>query len=226
MIILLKNILKIIFLSTFIFLCSGCADIDYTLTINKDNSGVLEYLVKLEDVEINVDIYEGIIDAIVTELETNGFVVERTEETVKATKKIENVLEIDELDSLIKTDATNVVRMEKNFFVTRYYLDAKVDLTGYSKTAKELKLDKELKELLDIKFNLNLPVKSNVSNAEIENGKMLTWKLNYGEENIIKVEYSFINKEIVIIPSIVIAVFVLIFVLLKKYKDKKQTVKF
>lgn len=223
---MLKNILKIIFLSTFLFLCSGCADINYTLTINKDNSGVLEYLVNLEDVEINVDIYEGIIDAIVTELETNGFVVERTEETVKATKKIENVLEMDELDSLVKTDATNVVRMEKNFFVTRYYLDAKVDLTGYSKTAKELKLDKELKELLDIKFNLNLPVKSNVSNAEIENGEMLTWKLNYGEENIIKVEYSFINKEIVIIPSIVIAVFVLIFVLLKKYKDKKQTVKF
>lgn len=223
---MLKNILKIIFLSIFIFLCSGCADVEYNLTINKDNSGILEYLVKLQDIEINVEIYEEIIDAIVTELEANDFVVERTKETIKATKEIDNVLEMDELDSLIKTDETSIVRSEKKLFVTKYYLDAKVDLTGYSKTAKEIKLDKELKEFLDIKFNLNLPVKSNSSNSEIENGEMLTWKLNYGEENIIKVEYSLINKEVVIIPLITVAVFGVFFILLKKYKDKKQTVKF
>jgi len=68
---LLKNILKIIFLSIFVFLCTGCATIDYTLSINKDNSATLEYLINIEETEINIDIYSGIIDSIIVELEAN-----------------------------------------------------------------------------------------------------------------------------------------------------------
>ncbi len=226
MIILLKNILKIIFLSIFVFICTGCATIDYTLSINKDNSATLEYLINIEEVEINIDIYAKIIDSIILDLEANEFIVERTENQVKATKQIDNILELDELDSLIKANDMYIIESEKAFFTTDYILDANIDLTGYSKTAKELKLDKELKELLDIKFNLNLPVKSSDSNLEIENSKKLTWNLSYGEENVIKAQYSLINAEIVIIPILAMIIFGIILIVIKVIKSKKETIKF
>lgn len=226
MIILLKNILKIIFLSIFVFLCTGCATIDYTLSINKDNSATLEYLINIEETEINIDIYSEIIDSIILDLQANDFVVEKTINEIKATKQIDNILELDELDSLIKANGMYIVNSEKGIFTTEYIFDANIDLTGYSKTAKELKLDKELKELLDIKFNLNLPVKSNNSNLEIENSKNLTWDLSYGEENVIKAEYSLINAEIVIIPMLTVIIFAIILIVIKAVKSKKETIKF
>jgi len=223
---LLKNILKIIFLSIFVFLCTGCATIDYTLSVNKDNSATLEYLINIEETEINIDIYSGIIDSIILDLEANEFIVERTEYEVKATKQIDNILELDELDSLIKANDMYIVKSEKGIFTTDYIFDANIDLTGYSQTAKELKLDKELKELLDIKFNLNLPVKSSDSNLEIEQVKNLTWNLSYGEENVIYATYSLINAEIMIIPILTVIIFAAILIVIKIKKDKKQTIKF
>jgi len=225
-IILLKNILKIIFLSIFVFLCTGCATIDYTLSINKDNSATLEYLINIEETEINIDIYSGIIDSIILDLEANEFVVERTTNQVKATKQISNILELDELDSLIKANDMYIIKSEKGIFATDYIFDANIDLTGYSKTAKELKLDKELKELLDIKFNLNLPVKSSDSNLGIGQTKNLTWNLAYGQENVIKAGYSLINAEIVIIPILTIIIFAIILIVIKVTKSKKETIKF
>jgi len=225
-IILLKNILKIIFLSIFVFLCTGCATIDYTLSINKDNSATLEYLINIEETEINIDIYSGIIDSIILDLEANEFVVERTTNQVKATKQISNILELDELDSLIKANDMYIIKSEKGIFATDYIFDANIDLTGYSKTAKELKLDKELKELLDIKFNLNLPVKSSDSNLGIGQTKNLTWNLAYGQENVIKAGYSLINAEIVIIPILTIIIFAIILIVIKVIKSKKETIKF
>jgi len=223
---LLKNILKIIFLSIFVFLCTGCATIDYTLSINKDNSATLEYLINIEETEINIDIYSGIIDSIILDLEANEFVVERTTNQVKATKQISNILELDELDSLIKANDMYIIKSEKGIFATDYIFDANIDLTGYSKTAKELKLDKELKELLDIKFNLNLPVKSSDSNLGIGQTKNLTWNLAYGQENVIKAGYSLINAEIVIIPILTIIIFAIILIVIKVIKSKKETIKF
>lgn len=223
---MLKNILKIIFLSIFVFLCTGCATIDYTLSINKDNSATLEYLINIEETEINIDIYSGIIDSIILDLEANEFVVERTTNQVKATKQISNILELDELDSLIKANDMYIIKSEKGIFATDYIFDANIDLTGYSKTAKELKLDKELKELLDIKFNLNLPVKSSDSNLGIGQTKNLTWNLAYGQENVIKAGYSLINAEIVIIPILTIIIFAIILIVIKVIKSKKETIKF
>ncbi|MBE5812831.1 MAG: hypothetical protein E7314_04170 [Clostridiales bacterium] len=222
----MKNILKIIFLSIFVFLCTGCATIDYTLSINKDNSATLEYLINIEETEINIDIYSGIIDSIILDLEANEFVVERTTNQVKATKQISNILELDELDSLIKANDMYIIKSEKGIFATDYIFDANIDLTGYSKTAKELKLDKELKELLDIKFNLNLPVKSSDSNLGIGQTKNLTWNLAYGQENVIKAGYSLINAEIVIIPILTIIIFAIILIVIKVIKSKKETIKF
>ena len=223
---MLKNILKIVFLSIFVFLCSGCATIDYTLSVNKDSSATLEYLINIAETEINIDMYSGIIDSIILDLEANEFVVKRTENEIKATKQIDNILELDELDSLIKANDMYIVESEKGIFTTDYIFDANIDLTGYSKTAKEMKLDKELKELLDIRFNLNLPVKSTESNLEVGQAKNLTWDLTYGEKNIIKVEYSLINIEIVLIPVFAVIIFATILIVIKVVKDKKQTVKF
>jgi len=223
---LLKNILKIIFLSIFVFLCTGCATIDYTLSINKDDSATLEYLISIEETEINIELYSEIVDSIILDLEANEFLVERSQNEIRATKQIENVLELDELDSLIKANDMYIVNSEKGIFTTDYVFDAKIDLTGYSKTAKELKLDKELKELLDIKFNLNLPTKSSDSNLETKQTKNLTWDLSYGEENVLYATYSLVNAEVVIIPILTLIIFTIILIVIKIMKDKKQTIKF
>ena len=95
--------------------------------INKDNSAMLEYLINIEEAEINIDVYSGIIDSIILDLEANEFVVERTENQVKATKQIDNILELDELDSLIKANDMYIIEAEKTFFTTDYILDANID---------------------------------------------------------------------------------------------------
>ena len=223
---MLKNVFKIIFLSIFVGLCTGCVSVDYILSINKDNSATLEYLVELEEAEINVDVYSGVVDSIIKELENNGFVIEKTTNQIRAAKQIDNILELDEFDSLIKANDLYIVREEEGVFTTSYYFDAKIDLTGYSKTAKELKLDKELKELLDINFKLNLPVDSKDSNLEEKQSQNLSWDLIYGEENIIKAEYSLINAEVAIITILTVIIFAIILIAIKFIKTKKETVKF
>lgn len=223
---MLKNILKTIFLSIFVLICTSCANVDYKLTINEDESASLEYLIKIEDAKINIDIYSGIIDVIIKELETNEFVVTREINKIKAIKEIENILDLDELDSLIKSNGDYIVRSDEGFFTTNYIFDAKIDLTGYSKTAKELKLDKELKELLDISFELNLPSEAKYSNSNVEEGKILAWDLEYGEENIIQVGYSLLNWWAIAAIVLIIVILVVILILLKIRKDKKQTIKF
>ena len=222
----MKNILKIIILSLLTFLCIGCASVDYTMTINKDDSADLEYIIRIDGNSIDEEMYVGILDTIITELETNGFIVQKTENEFKAKKKIDNILTLDEFDSLIKLNkASSIVTKEEGIFATNYKFDAKVDLTGYSQTAKELKFDELIRENVDIKFNLNLPVKSKSSNSDVEKSKSLIWNLNYGDENFIEVEYSSINKEVILIPVFTVVIFVIILFVINKRKGN-ETIKF
>lgn len=222
----MKNILKIIILSLLAFLCTGCASVDYTMTINKDDSADLEYIIRIDGNSIDEEMYVGILDTIITELETNGFIVQKTENEFKAKKKIDNILTLDEFDSLIRLNrASSIVTKEEGIFATNYKFDAKVDLTGYSQTAKELKFDELIRENVDIKFNLNLPVKSKSSNSGVEKSKSLIWNLNYGDENFIEVEYSSINKEVILIPVFTVVIFVIILFVINKRKGN-ETIKF
>ena len=238
----MKNILKIIILSLLAFLCTGCASVDYTMTINKDDSADLEYIIRIDGNSINEEMYVGILDTITTELEINGFIVQKTENEFKAEKKIDNILTLDEFDSLIKLNkASSIVTKEEGIFdyvtekkfgyaselllTTDYSVQKIAAMTGYSQTAKELKFDELIRENVDIKFNLNLPVKSKSSNSGVEKSKSLIWNLNYGDENFIEVEYSSINKEVILIPVFTVVIFVIILFVINKRKGN-ETIKF
>jgi hypothetical protein len=174
-----------------------------------------------EQLNLDIDIYSSVIDSVITELEEMNFNVTRNSNEIKATKRIENIFELSNWDSLIKEVDGDIFSVNKKQFTKEYILNGKIDLTGYSSTNKEMKLDEELKSLLDITFNLTLPSKAIDSNATKINGRNLVWNLEYGEVNFINVNYSLINVETLLLSGVATIVLLGILIFLIKFNKKK-----
>lgn len=221
MVILPKSILRPLILLLFIVICTGCANVDYNVTINKDDSANIEYILQFDNSQINIANYSKITDSITEELEEKGFVVETSEKQIKAIKDIENILDLSDWDSLMKSNNGEIFTVDNNFFFKKYNLDAKIDFTGYSTTVKELNLDKELNNLIKIKFAIKLPAKYTSTNADIMvEEDLLVWGLEYGEVNNIQASYRMINVGVISATIGVVVAGILIFILRKFYFRK------
>lgn len=221
MVILPKSILKPLILLLFIAICTGCANVDYSVTINKDDSANIEYILQFDNSQINIADYSKITNSITEELEEKGFVVETSEKQIKAVKYIENILDLSDWDSLIKSNNGTIFTVDNKLFFKKYNLDAKIDFTGYSTTVKELNLDKELNNLIKIKFAIKLPAKYTSTNADIMvEEDLLVWGLEYGEVNNIQASYRMISVGAISTTVAVVFTAILIFILRKFYFGK------
>lgn len=221
MVILPKSILRPLILLLFIVICTGCANVDYSVTINKDDSANIEYILQFDNSQINIADYSKITNSITEELEEKGFVVETSEKQIKAVKCIENILDLSDWDSLIKSNNGTIFTVDNKFFFRKYNLDAKIDFTGYSTTVKELNLDKELNNLIKIKFAIKLPAKYTSTNADIMvEEDLLVWGLEYGEVNNIQASYRMISVGAISATIGVVVAAILIFILRKFYFRK------
>jgi hypothetical protein len=177
---------------------------------------------QIDESAINLKTYSKILDSVVTELENIGFLVEKKDNEIIATKHIDYIFALSSWDTLLKPDEQAIFTSKNNLFTKEYELNANIDLTGYSKTAKEINLDKELKELIDIEFNLTLPSKAQENNATVVSGKNLSWKLNYGEVNEIYAKYEILDTGTMVALCASIMLFVAIFIVFLKNKNKNE----
>ena len=176
---------------------------------------------QFDNSQINIADYSKITNSITEELEEKGFVVETSEKQIKAVKCIENILDLSDWDSLIKSNNGTIFTVDNKFFFRKYNLDAKIDFTGYSTTVKELNLDKELNNLIKIKFAIKLPAKYTSTNADIMvEEDLLVWGLEYGEVNNIQASYRMISVGAISATIGVVVAAILIFILRKFYFRK------
>lgn len=214
-----KNIVKFVLLSIIAIMCTSCININYNMTINRDETASIEYDIKISEGAVDLRNYSSMIDSIVLELQQNGFEVERNNEEIKASKYIEYIFALSGGDTLLRPFEQSVFTKENKFFSTIYELNANIDLTGYSTTEKEINLDNEIKELSSINFNLKLPSNAKATNATNDDGKNLSWDLKYGENNQIYAKYIVTDFASIIAVFIAVIVFVIIFVVFFKRKN-------
>lgn len=213
-----KTIIKICILSILLMLCcTGCANVEYTMNINRDNSANIEYLMQIDETKISLKEYNSIIEEIINSLKENNFNVEKLDNGIKATKYIKNILEMSSFDSLLKEEDSNIFSYNEGIFTDKYELNGKIDLTGYSKSQKELKLDEEIKKIVNITLKIKLPTRVKHTNAQQISGDILTWNLEYGKSNEIIASYNLIKVEVIIEILVALVIFGLSFLLMKKF---------
>jgi len=208
----LQKIKQIILIIGLILICTSCGNVKYEMEINKDGSANFAYIMELNksDFEIYQKKYDTTLKHLTSSLEQSGFSVNRydEEETVKIEAKIylEDVRKIDEFDTLLSPlqEGMPTISYTKNIFGEKYEINAKIDLTSYSETKKDLERDEIIANNLPIEFKLKIPVKITENNATVDEGSNLTWKLRYNQENVITAKYEIINYTPIIILCIIL----------------------
>ena len=191
---------------------------------------------------------QSIIDNMKTTAEGNGFTVEDYSDSsvqgIKATKDVNDVTSDLALSNLfgnnIQDSPDNNIHITSGAFSISYSQDASFDLTSMKSISPQN---------ASLKYSVTLPVKAETNNAdEVSNdGKTLTWNLKPGTVTKVKFEAKgniLTTKNIPVISNIVhnqgnniyinilnwvilgliiLAVFVLIFFIVKKIKHKKTS---
>lgn len=209
---------------TLILLTTGCVNADYHVTIHKDGSG--SYRVKVLAPSVVADQ----LDSFQKKMETQGYRVREIREDQRvgwlAEKESKNVVEDppgDEFKELLGPSGKTAsllpslpegsrgpVRIEKNWFQYQIFLKTQADLTS-------LQADNPLEEFLweetNLRFRLTLPLKPGEHNADqvSDDGKTLTWKLEPGEKNPVRVLVEFPNP-VGWILSFILAFILLLFI--------------
>ena len=212
----MQKIKQIILIIGLILICTSCGNVKYEMEINKDGSANFAYIMELNksDFEIYQKKYDTTLKHLTSSLEQSGFSINRydEEEKVKFEAKIylEDIRKIDEFDTLLSPlqEGQPTISYEKNIFGEQYEINAKIDLTSYSETKKDIERDEIIANNLPIEFNLKIPVKVSESNATIDEGSNLTWKLKYNQENVIAAKYEIINYTTIIILCIILFIVV------------------
>ena len=232
-------ILAIIMLVTL----TGCASVNYEITINADGSADISYLVgynKSFFTSMGVN-PEQMSDEAFSEMEeeakNNGYTIEKySDDTIigfKSSKHLNKVQEEFSLkeafgDEYISQENTEDFKIEKNLFTTKYILNTKIDLSTMKAEESDDSEAQYMNMFLNqIKMNMkiNLPIKATSNNATTisNNGKTLEWTLTPGQVNEIKLEATQLNIMFVvgIIIAIILLVVVIVIAIIKFTKKNK-----
>lgn len=226
----MKKVLSLVLIMILaLIILTGCVDVNYEVTLNKDGTADIAYIygfekASLEQLGTNV---EDMTSDMKQNAEESGYTIETYAddeiEGFKAKKHVENLSDVSLEEAFganyIKDSEENKLKIEKNGMKTTYSQNANIDLTS---------LDETTASMVTLKYTVNLPVKVGENNAdEVSNGgKTLTWNLTAGEAN----EVSFNASSnllvtiiiIVVVALVVIAAIVAIIIILKKKKTNKN----
>lgn len=222
---LYKKGIPLITTLTFILLATGCVNADYHVTIHKDGSGI--YRVKV----LTPSVIADQLDPFQEKMENHGYRVREIREDHRvgwlAEKDVKSVVKDppgDELKDILgpsgktaglipflREGSRGPVRIEKSWFQYRILLQTEADLTHLQ---SDNPLERFLWEETNLRFRLTLPLKPGEHNADqvSDDGKTLTWKLEPGEKNPIRVLVEFPNP-VGWILSLTIAFILLLFIL-------------
>lgn len=202
-----KVIGLIVMLLVILISFSGCAKVNYEVEINKDGSGKITYIygISKEKLGDSKDLVEQFVETMKEQAEENDYTVEIYEDEKNsgfiANKHIENLSEDFSLEEVfgeeyVKDTENNKINIEKDFWKTKYFQNAKLDLTNLKDTN------------IEMVYRIKLPVNSKINNAteRTEDGKTLTWNLKSGEINSVE----FVAEETNILPITIITIVVLV----------------
>lgn len=226
----MKKVLSLILIMILaLIVLTGCVDVNYEVTLNKDGTADIAYIygfekASLEQLGTNV---EDMTSDMKQNAKESGYTIETYAddeiEGFKAKKHVENLSDVSLEEafgaSYIKDSEENKLKIEKNGMKTTYSQNANIDLTS---------LDETTASMVTLKYTVNLPVKAGENNAdEVSNGgKTLTWNLTAGEANEVSFNASsnMLTTIIlaVVIALVVIAIVVIVVVAVKNKKTSKN----
>ena len=199
---------------------SGCVKVEYSTTINKDDSGEITYLYAM-DKAVMKNLGESSIDSAREKAENSGYIIENYEDDKSsgflATKKVDNITDksyIKEVfDEYIKNDEESKINIKRNLFGKTYSQNVSVDTKSIE----------SLKELgAKVQYTVKLPVRVGKSNANTisKDKKTLTWELDLGQNQ--EIYFKATSGHVLLIICIItlvliVAALVYIFVF-KKHK--------
>lgn len=243
----LKTIALMLMVGIILLTLTGCANVNFDIKLNADGSGEVSYVMGYDKSFLtsmgvttssleNDDSFKEMED----EARQEGYTVEKYEDDntygFKATKHVENIQNEFNFTNTMGTSTqegaqNDEIVYEKNLLKTRYYQDAKLDLTSMgSSNEQEAAMMQSILSQMEITYKITLPFKAQEHNATTvsEDGKTLEWKLEAGKVNEIKFDaaqdytlYAIIGG----IALLLIIVIIAVAVSKKGKKDKQEKVK-
>lgn len=224
----MKKILSIVaIMSMLLLVLTGCVNINYEVTLNKDGSAdvALIYGFEKEALQQLGTSSDDMTSQMEEEAGKDGYTVEKYSddklEGIKASKHFNSASELS-MAELFEDEVKGKnegIKVEKKGNKTVFSQNDEVDLTSS---------ESEYASMVTFKYIVNLPVKAESNNAtEVsKDGKTLTWELKFGEVNKIEFKAGSSNSTLKVVLIVVAAVAILcvIAVVLTKVlkKDKNN----
>lgn len=220
----MKKVLSLaIIMVMLLALLTGCVNVNYEVTLNKDGTADVAYIygfdkTTLEQMGTTAEDMTSDMkqNAEASEYEIEAYLDDKIE-GFKAKKHVENLADIsleEAFSSQYVTDSEeNQFKVEKKGPKTIYSQNAKIDLTS---------MDSSMASMVTMKYTVNLPVKVGENNASevSKDGKTLTWNLEAGKVNEISFKASsnvLVTVAIIIVVTlIIIGVVVAVITVVKK----------
>lgn len=207
----MKKVLSLaIIMVMLLALLTGCVNVNYEVTLNKDGTADVAYIygfdkTTLEQMGTTAEDMTSDMkqNAEASEYEIEAYLDDKIE-GFKAKKHVENLADIsleEAFSSQYVTDSEeNQFKVEKKGPKTIYSQNAKIDLTS---------MDSSMASMVTMKYTVNLPVKVGENNASevSKDGKTLTWNLEAGKVNEISFKASsnvLVTVAIIIVVTLII----------------------
>ncbi len=207
---------------------TGCVNVNYEVTLNKDGTADIAYVYGIEKSALQQlgSTAEGLTEEMKQNAEESEYEIEAysddTMEGFRAKKHIENLSDISLAEAFgeeyVTDSEENQFKIDKEGLKTVYSQNANIDLSS---------MDDNTSSMVKMKYTVKLPTKVGDNNAsEVSNdGKTLTWNLEAGKINEINFTATS-SSPVVTIAIIVIAALIIIVVavvIIKKLKkDRKE----
>jgi hypothetical protein len=231
----MKKIVKIFSLIIITTFLTGCIKYDIGMEIGKDKSVVIT-IINASKNNLGSDIEKTNSNNADT-LETKGYIKELYKEDswsgYKMTKKYKNIDDIStndtitvELSDLLDKNKEEIkvfFQKKKSFFKTTYKANFTININANEDGSTNHEYD-NYKDKMELKYTVKLPSASiNQNTTNITNdGRTLTWNLEYGKVNKINYEFSMVKvSSYVLIISIIIIILAIVTIIIRKKNNKK-----
>ncbi len=234
----MKRIIKTtIVLMFMLIVLAGCTNTEYNVKINRNGSGKVEYNIQFDKNGLEEKMKENGLEKdsawnlmatltpfekIIETAKNNGYDVEYIEEEgtrigYKASRNYDNIQDLKIQDSVgddyITITDDSGIKVEKNFFVTKFSQSVTVD------TAKGGEV------INTVKISYKFPKGFVKSSADKKNGifsSQVTW--NLGNKESKKIEYTVYTLNLLPIIIIVVIIIVIVYLVIKKVNKGKEKI--
>lgn len=231
---ILKSVTLIVLAGILLVSLTGCANVNYEITLQKDGSGEISYIIGydknfLNSMQVSIDTLKenDSLKRTKQEAEQGGYTVEEYEDEntygFKAYKKVTNIQT--EFKMMEDSSESDAIQYEKNLLKTKFSQDAKLDLSNVTGNNEQDALTTAVLGQMKISYKMILPFKVGDNNATTvsEDGKTLEWSLKAGQTNEIKFIAEEDNTIIIVVAVAIILLMIVVIIITISRKSKKTS---